>query len=325
MAEELDGRSRISTRLPETGRAYKYRLQDRALWRHCFDAPIFTMATRAAGDFVVSHGASRFATQVTVEGGAGDLFCFTTQSQGDLTLLQPGRATTGTSGRGLAWRPGDGTRFLISDLSVRSNVFVKASEVERALEHMLDQHLPRPLEFRPSLDWTSGLLASLKCQLDFVAHEFGRPDGIADNAVALASMTDFLVTLAMRAAPSNYSDQLVLGDAAAVPAYVRRAEEFMRVHGAQPLRVAQIATAAGCSVRTLNTVFRQFRGRTPLAALHAIRLDQVHAELSRGADGATVGVIARRYGFTNATRFSAAFRRRFGESPSAIVRRASRP
>ena len=89
--------------------------------------------------------------------------------------------------------------------------------------------------------------------------------------------------------------------------------------------MSDIAAAAGCSVRTLSAVFQQFRSRTPLSALHAISLEQVHAELSRGAGEVSVGAVARRYGFTNASRFIIAFRRRFGETPLQVLRRASRP
>jgi transcriptional regulator GlxA family with amidase domain len=211
-----------------------------------------------------------------------------------------------------------------SDDSLRTNVFLKVAEVEQALEQMLDQRLRTPLEFRPSLDLSCGLAASLQFQLNFVMREFGRPDGIADNIVALAATTDLLLALILRAAPHNYTDQVELGASYAVPAYVHRAEDFMRVHCAAPIRVTDIAAAAGCSVRTLGAVFQNFRGRTPLLALHAIRLEQVHGELSRGAGDAPVGAVARRYGFTNASRFASAFRRRFGESPLEAVRRASR-
>jgi AraC-like DNA-binding protein len=321
---ELDGRSRVSERFPESSRVYKYRLRDRALWRMRFDSPIFTLATRSAGSIQASYGDSRFATEVTIDDDESDLFCFTTLLHGDLTLIQRGDPATGTIARGLAFRPGPQTRILISDESVRANIFVKTLEVEDALEHMLDKRLRRPLEFTPILDWSSGLAASLKCQLDFMMHEFERPEGVASNAVALASMTDLLVTLTLQAAPHNYADQLEMGQACAMTAYVRRAEDFMRAHCAEPIRIAHVAFAAGCSMRTLGAVFRHFRGRTPLAVLHAIRLEQVHAELSLGATGAPIGTVARRYGFTNSSRFIIAFRRRFGEAPSDIVRRASR-
>lgn len=321
---ELDARSRVSDRLPGSSRAYRYRLHDRTLWRMRFERPILGVAIRSAGPILVSHGESRFATEVSIEGQESDVFGFTAPLQGEMTLIQRGHSTTATSSRGLAYRLGPDTRLVTSDASVRTNVFVKVANIEGLLEHMLDGRLRKPLEFRPDLDWSSGLAASLKFQLDFVLREFERADGIAGNAVALASATDLLMVLILRGAPHNYTDRLELWPDRAVPAYVRRAEEFIRAHCATPIRLADIAAAAGCSGRTLGSVFQRFRGQTPLAALHAIRLEQVHAELSRGTSDTSVGAVARRYGFTNASRFGAAFRRRFGETPSDVVRRASR-
>ena len=318
---ELDGRSRVSNRLPGSSRDYRYQLRDRALWRMRFDNPIFSIAIRSAGPILASHGEGRFATEVSLDDEESDAFGFTTPLQGDMTLIQRGDPTTATSSRGLAYRFRADTRLVTSNDSVRTNVFIKASEVEKSLEHMLDKRLRKPLEFQPSLDWSRGLTASLKFQLDFVMREFGRPDGVADNATALASMTDLLIELILRGAPHNHADQMELGRSCAVPAYVKRAEEFMHVHCAAPIRISDVAAAAGCSVRTLGAVFQHFRGQAPLAALHAIRLQQVHAELSRGTGDTSVSAVARRYGFTNTTRFVTAFRRRFGETPSNVRRR----
>jgi transcriptional regulator GlxA family with amidase domain len=85
-----------------------------------------------------------------------------------------------------------------------------------------------------------------------------------------------------------------------------------------------VAAAAGCGVRTLNAVYRRFRDTTPLAALHAIRLDQVHAELIRRVSDASIAEVSRCYGFTNPGRFTAAYRRRFFESPSETIRGSAR-
>lgn len=114
------------------------------------------------------------------------------------------------------------------------------------------------------------------------------------------------------------------GRATALPAYIHRAEEFMRVQAAWPIRMPEVAAAAGCSLRTLNAVFRDFRGQGPQAALQAIRLDCVHAELSRGAEGESIGSVARRYGFANASRFHAAFQRRFSVTAREVSHRAFR-
>jgi AraC-like DNA-binding protein len=321
---DLDGRSRVSERFPAQSRMYKYRLLDPALWRMRFDQPIFSLAIRSAGSIMSSLGENRFATQVAVDGDADDYFGLSTMLRGRLSIMQNGEQTTSRDGHGFVYRTGAGTRILISDESLRATVFLRVEEVERALEHMLDRRLRRPLEFGSHMDWSGGLTASLKSQLEFVMREFQRTDGIADNPVALASMTDLLTTLALRAVPHNHTELLAAGSPGAVPAHIRRAEDFMRAHCSEPIRMAEIAAVAGCSVRTLGSAFRQFRGQTALGALHGFRLDQVKRDLSQGASDAPLAAIARRYGFTNASRFAAAFRRRFGEAPSEVLRRAVR-
>jgi AraC-like DNA-binding protein len=319
-----DGTIRVTERTAEPRCFYKYQLQDRALWPMQFESPIFSIATRNAGSILATYVGNRFATEISIDGEDGDLFCFTAPLHGKTTLVDSGDSTTTTESCGLAFRPGPGARLQISDNNARTNVFLKVAEVEDALERTLDEHLRRPLKFRPNLDWSSGLAASLKFQLDFVMHEFQRSDGVASNPVALASMTDLVISLALRGAPHNYSDRLDRSSAGAVPAYIRRAEDFMRAHCAEPIRMVHVAAAAGCGVGTLGAVFRHFRGKTPLGVLHAIRLEQAHCELTRGGTGASVATVARRYGFTNPARFTVAFRRRFGETPSEVVRRASR-
>ncbi|UPY37868.1 AraC family transcriptional regulator [Sediminicoccus sp. KRV36] len=321
---ELDSRSRVSDRLPGSSRDYRYKLRDRALWRMRFDTPILAVAIRSAGSILASHGESRFETEVSMKGGESDVFAFSAPLRGSMTLIHRGVPITANSSGGLVCRLASDTRLVTSDDSVRTNVFVKVAQAEEALEHMLDRRLTEPLAFSPSLDWGHGLAASLKSQLDFVLQEFDRPDGIATNAVALASTTDLILTLILRGAKHNHTHHLDAGPSCAVPAYVHRAEEFMRANSASPIRVADIAAAAGCSVRTLNAVFQRFRGQVPLAALQAIRLALVHTELSQGADGLCIGAVSRRYGFTNASRFNLAFQRRHGETPRDVIRRASR-
>ena len=272
---------------------------------------------------MIAHGGDRFATQVDIGGEGLDAYCFTAMVRGQATLIQHGRETTASGVNGLVFRATPGTQILTSDVNARENLWIEASALERALEGMLDNRLRERLAFKPGIDWTSGLAASLKGQIDFLMGEMKRRDGVADNPVALASLIDLVMSLVLRGIPHNYLERLGSGRFGAVPAYVRRAEDFMRANAAVPIRMEQVAAAAGCSVRTLDAVFRRFRDTTPLAALHAIRLEQVRAELSHSAKSASVGEISRCYGFTNAGRFAAAYRRRFGESPVETARRRS--
>jgi AraC-like DNA-binding protein len=319
--KELDAKSKISERLPELSRTYKYRLRDQALLRMNFPGAICRLASRESGSIVASYGADRFAMDISMDVDERNPVVFTTMLQGTMSLVRNGEAATSSTDQGLVFRPEPDTRLVTSDDNARTSIFIRAAELENALEHMLDDRLRRPLEFACVVDWGRGLAASLKHQIDFVMHEFHRPDGITGNAVAMASLTDLLVLLALRGVPHNYVIQLDTDRSGAIPAYVRRAEEFMRVNAAAPIRMTDVAEAAGCSVRTLGGVFRRFRDTSPLRALHAIRLEQAHDELSLGTAGASIATIARRYGFTNAARFSTAYRRRFGESAAETAGR----
>jgi AraC-like DNA-binding protein len=313
-----------SSRPPNDGAEWRYRLQDRRLMPVNFDGPITSIAERYLGSMMIAHGGDRFATQIDIGGDGIDAYCFTAMFHGRVTLIQHGKETTGISANGLAFRGAPGTRILTSDVNARQSLWIEAPALEDALESMLDSRLRERLAFKPGIDWTSGLAASLKGQIDFLMGEIKRQGGVADNPVALASLTDLVVSLVLRGIPHNYLERLGSGRFGAVPAYVRRAEDFMQANAAVPIRMEQVAAAAGCSIRTLDAVFRQFRDTTPLAALHGIRLEQVRAALNHNVTGASIGEISRRYGFTNPGRFAAAYRRRFGESPAGTVRRGSR-
>jgi len=316
--------SRVLARVADPSRVWKYQLRDRALWRQRFQTPVFSVATRSAGSILVSYVENRFATDISVDGEEGEFICFVMTVHGKSRLVQNGDAATATASSGLISRPGPGMLTQTSDNNMRWNVILKVTEIEDALERTLDERLRRPLEFGPELDWTSGLSASLKRQLDVVMHEFQLADGATSNPIAMASMTDHLLSMVLCGAPHNYSDRMGCRLDSAVPAYIRRAEDYMRSHCAEPIRIAQVAEAAGCSVGTLGASFRKFRGRTSLGALHAIRLERAYEEITRARSGASSATIGRRYGFTNAGRFAAAFRRRFGETPLEAARRTSR-
>jgi AraC-like DNA-binding protein len=318
---DIDASSRVGLHLGPNA-LIRYQLQDRSLIRTRFDDPITTFADRRLGSMFIHLCVDRFATKAHVVGDGIDSYCFTVMLQGKASLVQAGIETTGADG--LACRLSAGTQLLTSDLDARTNLWLTARAVEHALERMLDDRLRTPLEFKPRVDWTRGLAASLKSQIDFLMHEMTRRDGVADNPIALASMTDLILSLVLRGMPHNYLERLDNRRPGAVPAYVRRAEDFMRANADAPIRMDHVADAAGCSVRTLGAVFRHFRDTTPLAALHAIRLERVHVELSRGPASGSIAKVARRYGFANPGRFITAYRCRFGETPLETARRALR-
>ena len=78
---------------------------------------------------------------------------------------------------------------------------------------------------------------------------------------------------------------------------------------------AQMALLAGMSVRRLQEGFQQWVGCTPTEYLVGVRLQRASADLT-GDPAVRISDVAARWGFSNASRFATAYRRRYGFPPS---------
>jgi AraC-like DNA-binding protein len=112
------------------------------------------------------------------------------------------------------------------------------------------------------------------------------------------------------------------GDLGSRPAYrhVRRAMEYMNEHFADVTTTADIARECGISVRALEQAFSTVLGDSPHSVLSAIRLDEARRLLLARAGEVSVTEVALACGLSHPGRFAAAYRRRFGEPPSALTR-----
>lgn len=100
------------------------------------------------------------------------------------------------------------------------------------------------------------------------------------------------------------------------------ATDFIESHLEDSLTVADIAAAAGVSVRALQRGFREHHGATPFGYVQQRRLAVTRRDLLNAGESETVADIAYRWGFTHLSRFAAAYRARYGETPSATLRRS---
>ncbi|QIS14067.1 helix-turn-helix domain-containing protein [Nocardia arthritidis] len=106
------------------------------------------------------------------------------------------------------------------------------------------------------------------------------------------------------------------------PRSIRRAAELIEKHSAEPLTIADIAEAVGVGTRTIQAGFRRYLHTTPIAYLREIRLRRAHSVLLAADDRVTtVSEIATECGFAHLGRFATLYRRRYGEPPSATLRR----
>jgi len=108
----------------------------------------------------------------------------------------------------------------------------------------------------------------------------------------------------------------------AMPRHVKIAIEYMVAHIHMPIAIDDIAAATGVSARALQLAFQQFKDTTPLSYLRQMRMQKVRTELiaAKGLD-VSVAAIAKRWGFSNAARFTALYLHTYGETPRQTIER----
>ena len=282
-------------------------------------------AVRRDGSFKPAYNADHCAADVMIIGnGQPHLYGFVVMLSGAMEMVSGPNGTAIAHGsKGMVVRGLAGTRIVTSDDSARFVLWVDAERLERMLAADLDGSPGRPLAFAPCVDWNAGPARTVHRLIETLVDELRDPHGFASDSVALETFTALLLQAILHRLPHNYTARLGGSRAVAAPRHLRRAEAFMHASADRPIVLADIAAAAGCSLRSLHAAFRRFRDTTPLTALHDVRLQRVREALVTTGSDETMRVIARRFGFTNPSRFIAAYGRRFGEHPRETRRRGA--
>lgn len=313
--DDLDKVGRYARTFGDTNGANIYRLRSR---HACPTAQDILSVHREArmGDLRACCSVDHFGTDIEVVGNGHPCYCLMAALSGGFALVggPSGRAEahgpTGYVVRGLP-----GTGFVTGDRSERLVIWMDAARLERALQAQLGEPPREMLAFSPGANWASGPGGVVWRMVQHLMEELHDPDGLTSEPVARETFTDLFLQAVLSRLHHNYTGRLERSTDTAIPRYVRRAEAFMRASADQPITIPDVAAAAGCGTATLYAAFRRFRSMTPLAVLHRIRLQQVREALRVADDGVSTRGIARRFGFTNPSRFIAAYGKEFGERP----------
>lgn len=108
------------------------------------------------------------------------------------------------------------------------------------------------------------------------------------------------------------------------PRSLQTALDYIMANLRGPLMLADIAAAAGISVRSLQDRFRRDLGQTPVQFLIDQRLEHAHRDLLSPGNTLSVAAIGRRWGFAHPSDFGQRYRKRYGCTPSATRHQAGR-
>jgi AraC-like DNA-binding protein len=265
--------------------------------------------------------ADSFAMQFTIRRPAADAVRIVVFERGGARFLLPGGSEPELADASLAAIYSDepGFQAVTSDYNSRLMLTLPVGLLRQKLEALLDKQVGR-IAFHPVFDATRGAGATLRRTFDLLFTELEFSESLLTNELAIRSFEEHLALCLLLGLQHNHSERLLRDRAAAAPANVKRAEEFMRANPREPLTIEAIANAAGCSVRALQLAFRRFRNTTPMAALQRVRLEAARTEMLRIERTQSLARIAAEHGFSNPSRFAQLFRRTYGAYPSETVR-----
>ncbi|NMO00551.1 AraC family transcriptional regulator [Gordonia sp. TBRC 11910] len=209
----------------------------------------------------------------------------------------------------MLWSPG----------CVQLAVKVRRSVVDRALEAHLGAPPDEVVDFEVGFDVGSG-----------AGRDWVRAVGLLRNAIdagapelVVRPLEELVVGQLLIAQRNNYSLRLTGAPRPVRPRSISRVIDLIDADYATPLTVAQMARTAGMSVRSLQAAFAEHLQTTPMEYVRRVRLGRAHQELLSASpgDGISVADVAFAHGFGHLSRFAAAYRAQYGESPSETLRR----
>jgi AraC-like DNA-binding protein len=232
--------------------------------------------------------------------------------------LEPVRSTPG---RAAVFMPGLPAEIDWQAGCAQFCLMLPRAVLQQELEAMLDRPLSDPLVFTPAMDVRSGDGRAWLDLLRLIERQSSYSHGLLDHPRAAEHLESLLVEGLLLAQPHNYTDALDEPRRPPAPPSVREAVELMRSRPEQPWTTAALARSVAVSARSLQDGFARWIGVPPTRYLRDVRLDRVHEDLqSADPHTATVSQVAGRWGFLYLSRFAAAYREKFGESPAETLR-----
>ena len=186
------------------------------------------------------------------------------------------------------------------------HIYISPGETDHFILENFERD-PRSVTFEDALGCYHPLVCSIGQAL---CDELAPNDG--SNRPFLDDLIHLLLFQILRS-HSNVGLSFVRGRHAIAPFRLRQAIDFMIQHLEEPIGLAQIAAIAGISPFHFSRTFRAATGKSPHAYLIEQRIEKATL-LMRKCD-ATLAVIARDTGFSDAGHFSRTFRKLKGCTP----------
>jgi len=224
--------------------------------------------------------------------------------------------------QGIVLSPARGNVMRSETGATRLSIALNRDAMAQHLAALLGTAPGAALEFAAPLNLREGHGRSLARFARLAIAELERADTILLDPITARSFREFVATALLLHQPHNYSEILRRLQRPVTPRDVKRAIDYIEANLDAAIGLPEIVAASGVPGRTLIQHFLDFKGTTPTRYLRSARYEKVREALRRAEPEESITEIAARSGFSHLGRFSVDYRRRFGEPPSATLRRA---
>jgi AraC-like DNA-binding protein len=207
----------------------------------------------------------------------------------------------------------------LTDDSRMATLLFEQSVVEAELAGMLGAPVTKPLRF--DMQFSPSGRSPFSRALWLRHNELTDPAGLTAVPAMSSQLGRLIMAGLLVSQTHNYTEELTRPRAVPGSKPIRNALEFIESKPEQIETVADIAAAAGLSVRALDDGFHRYVGTRPMTYLRQVRMARAHEELlAADPELTTVSAVARKWGFGHDGRFAAEYVRRFGRKPSETLR-----
>jgi AraC-like DNA-binding protein len=227
-------------------------------------------------------------------------------------------------GEGLVFSPGEPAEILWSADCEQLCLMIPRARLEAELEQLLGKSLGGRLTFDLAADLQSPLGRRWRTVLDLLVDELDRPTDMSRNPHAGRHLESLVLEGLLLGQSHSHRDAATRDGPAGARTAIRRAVELIEESPSEPWTTVGLAADVHLSARALQAGFRRDLATSPMTYLRRVRLRRAREALKAAdRDATTVRAVAVGLGILHLSRFAAAYRDAFGETPSDTLNHSS--
>jgi len=233
-----------------------------------------------------------------------------------------GEPVTTGPGEGLVFSPGAPAEISWSADCEQLCLMIPRACLEAELEQLLGRSLGGRLTFDFVADLHSPLGRRWRTVLNLLVDELDHPTHVGRNPLLGSHVEGLVLDGLLLGQQHSHSDAATRRSPVELGAAIRHAVELMEERPCEPWTTVRLAAEVHLSTRALQEGFRRDLATSPMTYLRQIRLRRAHEALkAANRDATTVRSVAVGLGILHMSRFAAAYRKAFGETPSDTLNR----